>query len=626
MKPRSTVLAATLLSLFVAGVHAQNTSYYFDLNGPQPGSGVSSGSTYVWDTSNVVWNNIPDGGDGVGTGIFTNWQDNAANNTAWRAQFSAGGPEESYTVVVPEGQRRTFQFFFANRDKVTLTSEGSGDTRGHVRPFNTAFNAGFQAVNPGTLTLSNVHLVETNANFFKIQGGNFAGLVKLESDVRVGFKQWSIENYGTFDLGAMLDNNQIFTANYPYGGRIAHVFFNNSGGLAVLQGSGNLTLPITFWFNAGADPAGGLSWNDPNAQYNLKYQTSGGFAGRGGKLTVNLYGDGRTLQWTNPVASQTPYFVGKLGILVLGSYYADSEVEFQNGIDLTGDKWEALGDEGSNYLQKVLVPAAIFAGPAGAGSFATISGNISDSVGGGGIIKLALTDGKGSGTLVLSGANTYSGPTVVAQGKLVVTSAHQGGGAFVATNGATVGVRVTGSVPVPMASLALGSATGGNGKLEIDYEAASSQPALRSTNFVVEGTTTLVTVKGTLALGQIPLIKYNGAIGGNGFAGLSLDTLPPGVTASLVDNSANNSVDLNVTALPGAADVNITHIAVNGGSVVLDFTAGASDTAGDFTLQRSATVDTGYGDDPGAVITGTAPNFQATTTAGGAAQFYRVRR
>jgi hypothetical protein len=46
------------------------------------------------------------------------------------------------------------------------------------------------------------------------------------------------------------------------------------------------------------------------------------------------------------------------------------------------------------------------------------------------------------------------------------------------------------------------------------------------------------------------MIKYtSGAIGGSGagFSAFHLGTLPPGVAASLVNNSGNDSIDLNVT-------------------------------------------------------------------------------
>lgn len=70
----------------------------------------------------------------------------------------------------------------------------------------------------------------------------------------------------------------------------------------------------------------------------------------------------------------------------------------------------------------------------------------------------------------------------------------------------------------------------------------------------------------------------------------------------------------------------ITQISVTGSNVVVNFTGGASDPASAFSLQRSATVHTGYADDSSALITGGSGVYQAATTTNGPAQFYRIRR
>jgi hypothetical protein len=54
-------------------------------------------------------------------------------------------------------------------------------------------------------------------------------------------------------------------------------------------------------------------------------------------------------------------------------------------------------------------------------------------------------------------------------------------------------------------------------------------------------------------VGTFPLISY-GTMGGSGFGALALTGLPAGVTASLVDNSANNRVDINITVAPPAVN------------------------------------------------------------------------
>jgi len=53
-------------------------------------------------------------------------------------------------------------------------------------------------------------------------------------------------------------------------------------------------------------------------------------------------------------------------------------------------------------------------------------------------------------------------------------------------------------------------------------------------------------------VGQFPLISYVGSIGGSGFGAISTFTPPPGVSATLVDNAANQTIDVNITVAPPA--------------------------------------------------------------------------
>jgi hypothetical protein len=102
--------------------------------------------------------------------------------------------------------------------------------------------------------------------------------------------------------------------------------------------------------------------------------------------------------------------------------------------------------------------------------------------------------------------------------------------------------------------------------------------------------------------------------------------------SSLADNFALID-NLRIVDLTTVANPVITAISVGGSapgsSVTIDFTAGASDVPGDFTLEKSTTVNGGYGADAGAVITGNpaAPNFRATTTTTSSnEEYYRISR
>ena len=144
----------------------------------------------------------------------------------------------------------------------------------------------------------------------------------------------------------------------------------------VLQTSG------TFSRALGTDP-GQVQWTG-----------DGGFAAKGGKLTVALDGAPTPLVW-----SSTPNFVGDGQWLNLGSTTADSEVEFQHDIDLNSSAINWWEMRAINVAQN----------PAASTSFATLSGAIS---GNSGFRKT------GDGLLRLTAANSYTGTTLIDGGVL----------------------------------------------------------------------------------------------------------------------------------------------------------------------------------------------------------------
>jgi autotransporter-associated beta strand protein len=154
----------------------------------------------------------------------------------------------------------------------------------------------------------------------------------------------------------------------------------------------------------------------------------------------------------------------------------------------------------------------------------------------------------GTGILTLNGANTYSGSTLVSAGTLAITAAQQTGGAITVNNGARLNVSRTGGNTLPTSALTLGS--GGATTVGVGSLSSSlTNAVITATNLTTSGTVTVSILTGVPALGETPLIKYNGSIGGSGFGAFTLATLPPGVTGVLTNDTVNKIVGLNVSSV-----------------------------------------------------------------------------
>ncbi len=172
----------------------------------------------------------------------------------------------------------------------------------------------------------------------------------------------------------------------------------------------------------------------------VQWTGSGGMSARGGKLTVALGGTASP----TPLVWASGNFVPSGSALVFGSATADSETEFRNDIDLGGATRTVTVNDN----------------PASTGDFATLSGVLSN----GGLTK------SGTGLLVLRGANTYSGPTIVSEGTLrfggagaipIGSDVTITGTLDIAVSGAAVnGLNGTGAVTLGSNTLTIGSANG----------------------------------------------------------------------------------------------------------------------------------------------------------------------
>jgi autotransporter-associated beta strand protein len=167
----------------------------------------------------------------------------------------------------------------------------------------------------------------------------------------------------------------------------------------------------------------------------------------------------------------------------------------------------------------------------------------------------------GGGILTLSGANNYSGATVVNNGTLTVSTLNLPVGGALTLEGASVAAGLpVNSVVVASSgqSWTIGSLTYDTGTPTADFNygsfgPSSTVPAIQVNGNLAFNVTPIVTVEGSsIALGTYPLIKYTGTLSGT----------PP--TTVTFTGSASAGYVTNITATQTIALVVTTSSHING--------------------------------------------------------------
>lgn len=146
----------------------------------------------------------------------------------------------------------------------------------------------------------------------------------------------------------------------------------------------------------------------------------------------------------------------------------------------------------------------------------------------------------GAGTITLTGACSYTGPTVVHAGRLAFLGGKTGNGSITVADGATLRIRA-GATPVTPSTLSLGSA--GGCSLEFDHITSTTAAPLVANNLVSAGTIVIHVVGGNFAINQsYPLLSWSSGPAPN----VSLGVVQGAVGTLSVQG---NTLYLNVTDL-----------------------------------------------------------------------------
>lgn len=156
----------------------------------------------------------------------------------------------------------------------------------------------------------------------------------------------------------------------------------------------------------------------------------------------------------------------------------------------------------------------------------------------------------GSGAVILNGANTYMGNTVINAGTLTATTASTGAGAYSVADGATLGVQVGASgASLTTSSLVLGTSGSLTNNFTLGSFGSTLVPAITVNGALTLNGTVSVNVTGSgLAAGTYLLMSY-GSISGSGSFVLNSAPTVNGSSVSLTNDTTANQLKLVYTAV-----------------------------------------------------------------------------
>lgn len=229
------------------------------------------------------------------------------------------------------------------------------------------------------------------------------------------------------------------------------------------------------------------------------------------------------------------------GTLIVGSVARGSGTGPNLAFNLNGGTLKPRSSGGTFIA--ATVPAYVKAGGAvidTAGFNALCAASLQDGTGGGGLTKL------GAGRLTLLGSNTYTGSTLVSAGELCLNTTGHPGGPISVNGGALLRTTLAAAgTTLPCSSLTVGTTTGAALDFDIGTNANPTLPLVYATNLSAFGTASVSVYGSGIAQGVIPLIQYDGNLGGGGTFTLSF---VEGWSGYVTNNTSAKQVQLVITS------------------------------------------------------------------------------
>jgi autotransporter-associated beta strand protein len=513
--PMRVLAIILLIAAFAGSASAQSLNWTGSGTTLAPGAGA-------WDATTAnQWN------DGTGTSGDTAWVNN--NNAIF------GGANGTYAITVGAAiSANTIAFAnsgytlsASSAQTISITTATSGDTTPQI-----------QVASGTTNTIGNNILVQNTVAIPLVvgtHGSTAGGEVNINDGGMV--KQNSSNGGGVDGNGTVVNVNAGGTLSGPNnGGSSGSISIGlNTGssctvnveGGAIMFGTGKQFLAV------GAGGAGILTVDSGTVSLNaaaangIELDTAATGSG-----TINLNGGMITTPLVKKVSTGTATFNFNGGTL---------QPNLANTSFLTGLNTANVRNGGAvidNNTFNITIGQAL--------AHSTIGG---DNAIDGGLTKL------NTGTLTLSGANTYTGPTIVSNGTLVTTTASIGGGAYTVEDGTTLTVQVNSlGTSLTNSSLTLGNSGNVTNTFTLGANASQTAPVIVDNGILSLNGTVIINISasGLSSPGTYPLITYGSFSGSGSFVvGGSLPSIN-GYTVVLTNDTVNKVLELAYTVVPSS--------------------------------------------------------------------------